>query len=336
VASVSASPNPATLGESVFITWNTSTPAKFIKFDWPCGAVKQSVSGLSGSFVVAPPCAGSTLITVSGKGHPYDPQNTLASTTLVITGSPPAPPPEEPGNPSGVAMPTANLTNFNVLFSDDFNVPVPLGSFPSAVSSRWAAYAYPGTTLGGYYYPEKVVSIHDGVMDLWLHNEGGQWLFAEAHGRINGPAPASTGQLYGRYAIRFRADALPGYYAVPLLWPTSEVWPRDGEIDFPEGNLTGNIYGFVHHQGATVGSDQTAFNTGVKLAPGWHTAITEWKPASVKLYLDGALIGTVTSRVPNTPMSWRLQFTTSPAGLPPAGTSGHVLIDWIVVWKYAA
>lgn len=220
-----------------------------------------------------------------------------------------------------------------MLFADDFKTNVALGSFPSAVGGKWDAYPYPWSTLGGFYHPQKVVSLHDGVMDLWLHNEGGQWLMAAPMPRING-AGANMNQLYGRYAVRFRADPLPGYYLAWLLWPGSETWPRDGEIDFPEGGLGGHISGFMHRQGGTSGGDQDAYSTGVPFT-GWHTAVIEWSPSNVKFILDGVTVGNSTSRIPNTPMHWVLQTTTSPGGLPPAGTSGNVEIDWVAVWRYA-
>jgi beta-glucanase (GH16 family) len=217
-------------------------------------------------------------------------------------------------------------------FSDDFTQDVALGSFPAAVSDRWFSYPYPWSTLGGYYHPEKVVSIHDGVMDLWLHNEGGKWLMAASVPKF---VDGTTDQLYGRYELRWRTDAIPGYYGVPLLWPQSEDYLKDGEIDWPEGNLAGNFYGFIHHTGATSGGDQKRCDPGVAFASGWHTTVTEWRPNSVRLFLDGTLVCEETVRIPQTPMHLVLQFTTSPQGLPPAGTSGHVLIDYVRVWSYA-
>ena len=51
------------------------------------------------------------------------------------------------------------------------------------------------------------------------------------------PGSTRNGQKYGRYAVRFKADPIDGYKIAWLLWPDSRVWPRDGEIDFPERNL---------------------------------------------------------------------------------------------------
>ena len=41
---------------------------------------------------------------------------------------------------------------------------------------------------------------------------------------------------------------MDGYKVAWLLWPKSGVWPRDGEIDFPEADLIGTISAFMHRQ----------------------------------------------------------------------------------------
>jgi len=51
---------------------------------------------------------------------------------------------------------------------------------------------------------------------------------------LPGAVGKEGGLLYGRYAIHFKADPVPGYKTSWLLWPDSEKWPQDGEIDFPE------------------------------------------------------------------------------------------------------
>ena len=141
--------------------------------------------------------------------------------------------------------------------------------------------------------------------------------------------------MYGRYVVRFRADAVPGYKTAWLVWPDSESWPYDAEIDFPEGNLDGSINGFVNHQGATSGADQAASTTNVTYT-GWQTAAITWLPTGVTFQLDGTTIGTETSPVPNTPMHLVLHTETSTIGAgPTSSASGNVQIDWISVYSPA-
>ena len=156
---------------------------------------------------------------------------------------------------------------------------------------------------------------------------------------VSAPVPKlpniANGQLYGRYVVRFRSDPIPGYKTAWLLWPDSEVWPRDGEIDFPEGHLDGTILAYVHHQGGTWAKDEVAFSTD-KTYVSWHTAVIEWKPNSVKFFLDEEMIGQSTTRIPNTPMHWVLQTETVIDGTtPPSSSAGNVQIDWVAIYKYA-
>jgi Glycosyl hydrolases family 16 len=239
-------------------------------------------------------------------------------------------------------MPVGDPPGWKRIFADDFLTPVPLGQFPSAVSSRW--YAYPSTEVdtsgNGRYFPERGLSQHDGFLDIWLHTET---IDGVATHIVEAPSPrlptetgTSTSRLYGRYVVRYRAAVMPGYKTAWLLWPQSEVWPRDGEIDFPEAGLNGvsTITAAMHRQGATSGDDYDFFDTDTPNAgSGWHTAAVEWTARGCKFILDGSVIGSSSDRVPNTPMRWVLQSETSLSGTPPSDTvSGHILVDWVVVY----
>lgn len=240
----------------------------------------------------------------------------------------------DPGtdSPSGESMPVGDIKGWHMVFSDDFRTDVPLGSFPAAVWSTWGDYpdGWRDTSKHGTYMPSKVVSIHDGVMDLHLHTEGGVHMVAVPYPRI--PGSPKAGQRYGRYAIRFRADPVPCYKTAWLLWPDSEVWPRDGEIDFPEGALNATMDAFMHRKEAVSGSDQASFSTPVTYAD-WHTAVIEWSPGRVTFILDASVIGSTTHRVPDASMHWVIQTETSLHCVPADHAEGHVLIDWVVVYS---
>lgn len=260
------------------------------------------------------------------------------SNTVALT--PTAAPDPDPGTgdpvPSGIPMPTTSAYPWVRVFSDDFNTDVALGSWPTAVSNRWQSYMS-GTSLGGYYDPLKVTSQSGGMLRNYLHNEDGQWKMTAPQPILNSSGLASGKyQIYGRYSYCWRAQSLQGYYMVPLLWPQTDKYLIEGEVDFPEGNLTStNLYGFIHRTNATSGGDQYAYPTGVAAASGWHVSTIEWKPNSVKLLIDGRAIGEATSRTPTTLMRLVLQLTTSPAGLPQSGVAGYVDFDWVTVDRYA-
>jgi hypothetical protein len=264
------------------------------------------------------------------------PTPTLAPTPVPATPTPvPATPtPAPPTGSSGQAMPVGDLPGWRQIFTDDFTRDVPLGSFPTHSDGRWESYlaGWRDTSGNGAYSTSRVVSVSGGVLRKYLHYADGDYRVAALVPVLPG---GGTNQLYGRYAIRFRAEAVEGYKLAWLLWPQSGVWPRDGEIDFPEGDLNAHICAFMHRQGAISGSDQDAYCTN-KGFQEWHTAVIEWTPSYVRFRLDGDVIGTATSRIPNTPMHWVIQTETRLSGEPPPRTAaGSVYIDWVAIWRYA-
>lgn len=231
-------------------------------------------------------------------------------------------------SPSGQPMPVGNLTGWRQVFGEDFTSNVALGSWPGAYASKFGDYTYPGshdTNGGAEWNTVKDVSVSGGTADYWLHSENGQ---------AYSPAilPKTATQTYGRYQVRFKVDpGMTGWKSAWLLWPDDDVWPAHGEIDWPEGSLTGTMEGFMHYADPNGGQDWAPSN--VAFASGWHTATTEWLPGSVKYYLDGTLVGTFTTKIPNLPMHWVLQ-SESGSSSTPSG-SGHIKIDWLTIYTRA-
>lgn len=255
-----------------------------------------------------------------------------------------------PDESAAATAPSGDLPDWHQVWVDNFSASLPVGSFTGCNSSARRCtglagspeynqiWAYPDGWRNGYntgtYAPTRTISEQNGLLDLYLHTEGDTDLIAAPVPVINGPG-AKGGLLYGRYAIRFKATPTfpsdPCYKTAWLLWPDSEVWPRDGEVDFPEGRLNGTIGGFVHFQDGTSASDQYAApNTGVAYTA-WHTATTVWRRSSVRFLLDGAVVGETKTRIPNTPMHWVIQ--TESSCVPAATTSGHVKIDWATAYS---
>ena len=241
-------------------------------------------------------------------------------------------------DPSGAAMPVGDLPGWRQFFTDDFSTDVPMGSFPAAVAADWGAYPAPwkDTSKRGSYAPLKVVEISNGILSKHNHTENGVPLVAAILPKLPDTTTPGAGVLYGRFAVRFRTDPLPGYSMAWLLWPDSETWPRDGEIDFPEMGLASSTIGaYAHRQGATTAADKMVFVAPADLTA-WHTAIIEWSPDLLVFRLDGVEIGRTTERVPNTPMHWVLQTETlfTALGAPDPAVAGNVQIDWLAAWNY--
>ena len=248
-------------------------------------------------------------------------------------------------------MPVGNLPGWKQVFADNFaGETVNVGGFsgcdsgttcsglPANVKAKWWTYpdGTPDTTKNGRYTPSKTLSIKGGLMNIAIHTSGGTHMTAAPIPRFKGVNGYGTGLKYGRYSVRFRADALKGYKTAFLLWPDSNDPSKGGEIDFPEGNLNDIISAFMH---PPVKDDQDAHDTTARYTS-WHTATIEWRPASVTFILDGKTIMTSTSakkRIPATPMSWILQTETQtyPTTTPPSSSvAGNVQIDWAAAWSY--
>ena len=248
-------------------------------------------------------------------------------------------------SPSGEAIPAGDIPGWHQVFAEDFTTDVPLGGFPGEpYSRRWNVYpdGWQDTRNVGTYMASRVLSVANGMLDFYVHTENGVHMVAaplpkvpgtHTWGAQFGPGVSVQGRTYGRYSVRFRADQLHGYKAGWLLWPDSERWPDDGEIDFPESNLDAPICGYPHWASSDGGQD--SFCTTSRYGQ-WHTSTTEWLPNKINMYLDGVLIGTSTHYVPSTPMHWVLQVETSTDyTVPSDDTAGHVQIDWVVAYAPA-
>lgn len=236
-------------------------------------------------------------------------------------------------NPSGVAMPTADLTKFKFRAGIDFNTNAPEGSVPSLYTGQLSAYP-PGwhDTSGAGDYNWNLLSVVDGALKIHLKTLNGR---AQVNAPFMTPGGAAwASQLYGRYAIRYRADTgLTGYKTAWLLWPDSNNWP-EGEVDFPEGSLGGNQNGFTHTIGNPSVNSQV-YSGSTNYTSAWHTAGIEWTPGRVECFLDNTSVLVDTSGgVPSTPMHWVWQ-TETDGGVPSSSVDGYVSIDWAALWTYS-
>lgn len=250
------------------------------------------------------------------------------SKAFTVSGTSTATPTTLTAGSTGQSMPVGNLPGFKQIFTDDFTTNLSRGSFPGSYRNKWASYDGHGDTQGGGVYNSDIISMNNGVMDLYLNKQNGK-------GQVAAPVPLVNGewnsQTYGKYTVRFKADAIPGYRTAWLLWPSSGRW-SEGEIDFPEGALTGQIMGFNHCVNNPAVNCAYTF-TGAKFTS-WHTASVEWTPAGVKMFLDGKQVMNSTGAIPKTPMRWVLQTESSTSDTSKMTTPGHLQIDWVTMYDY--
>jgi hypothetical protein len=253
-------------------------------------------------------------------------------------------------NLSGQAMPTGNPSGWREVFSYNFakSPSVRVGGFSGCVDDgsimashcsglpgpvAQKLWAYPDGWHDdefGIYEPSQVLSIHNGVLDYYLHTSGSTHMVAAVVPKI--PRGVRGGGLrYGAYAVRFKSDLLPGYKTAFLLWPDSNKWPADGEIDFPEGDLNGLITASMHWMGGTSHASKDTFLTQSTYST-WHTAVIEWTPHLCRFILDGRIIGTSYRAIPSGPMHWVLQAETSGEFVPARTVAGHIYVAWITAY----
>lgn len=253
----------------------------------------------------------------------------LSALALVLTACAPQAPAQRRAEPSASPKPTC-ASEWCTTLDENFERNAPLGSFEKIYGSDLAGYPDgQGDTSGhGQYWPSKVLSAENGALDWWVHSENGQPMTAA-------PLPQGyNGQQYGRWAVRFRSDLIPRSKLAFLLWPDSDRW-SDGEIDFPEGELGQDIYGYSHNVEGKPSRNQFKFKTNITMTE-WHTAQIEWMPDHITFTLDGkSKTAKDPKALPQGNFHSVLQVESSLEGPAPApSTEGHVQVDWIKIERY--
>ncbi len=230
--------------------------------------------------------------------------------------------------------PSTNLTGWRFLYNQDFNTPATLGNDFANKYPGFTGYTGRDTSGNGTYDYSKTLTVHDSLLDWYVHTENGTPYVAAP--TIALPTTTGWGQTYGRYSLRFRTETVPGYKLAWLLWPAEPNGWSSGEIDFPEGDLGGDIQMFSHEVDGNPSNNAYGNNTGVSMTD-WHITTIEWTPTKLSFYLDNKLVGSTTApnSIPHVDMYWALQVETSLSGTKPAANaSGHVYLDWVAAWAY--
>ena len=74
-------------------------------------------------------------------------------------------------------------------------------------------------------------------------------------------------------------------------------------------------------------------DTAVPFSSGWHTSVVESTASACTFILDGTVIGTATSRIPNTPMRWVLQSETVPDRVTNSAVTADIYIAWVTLYR---
>jgi hypothetical protein len=230
--------------------------------------------------------------------------------------------------PSGQAMPLGDLPGWHQVFTEDFLTNAPLGSF-AKLYPNWRVYDDGSSDgSGGQFFASKVASVSGGLLNLHVHTENGVHLGAGMVATLAGGAEALQ---YGRFTIRLRADAVRGSGLSVMFWPDNDNFPAEGDIEFPSGDLDDPIHGWVQYAQST--NEGESVPTSAALSA-WHTETVEWSPGQATFILDGHVVGTVTTKIPETPHDFVIQSQTC-NGCGGSVDAGDVQVDWVAVYSRA-
>jgi len=190
--------------------------------------------------------------------------------------------------------------------------------------TTWRLYGGTGANGIGVRSP-NAVWVNDGMLGI------------TAAGDVSGGLAwhASPVTTYGRWEFRARVEQGTGYAPAILLWPDSDNWPLDGEIDVMEivdgARAVNNTT--VHY-----GTDDQRVDTTVDGDfTQWHNYAVDWQRDRITVYLDGNETFSTTDPavIPDGPMHLAIQLDVGPQGtwIPardgttPAAVSLYV--DWV-------
>jgi hypothetical protein len=302
-----------------------------------------------------PPTATSTTTTPSTTAA------TTTPTTTTITEPAPPPPPAYSGTcstPVIGASQTVGGNRYALEGMDTFTKDAAIGSFASSPLAPnnvvytgdhgmgWTEYpdGWPATYTSGKigYQPSTVQSVHDGVLDFYLHYDTN----GDPVGASPSPLPGGNRyQIYGAWSFcekiapdqSYDTPGLADYYQAPLLWPddssgANSLWTF-AESDYPEGELTNTPHdtwaGYAHYGGQGQ-QDQYLITQDPNQ---WHVYTQVWGPGYRSYYADGYLLGTSTNQVWDQPERWQLQIEPGPH--PANQGAGHVYVKWVWIGTLA-
>jgi Glycosyl hydrolases family 16 len=227
------------------------------------------------------------------------------------------------GPATSIKMPVGNLPGWRQTFHEDFT-----GKF----DKNWYVYdGQPGGDPGGWFSQDHV-SQTDGMLVISGSKEN------TPNGRLyaTGGVGSTFSQTYGRFMVRFRADAGFGVAYTLQLWPNDDSWPP--EVDFAEDNGRGRtMTSATQHYGSA--DTHVHAETHGDFSQ-WHVAEVVWQPGKLTYLIDGKKWATMAnSHVPTVPMRLALQTQAWPCGRSwescPNSTTPETVkfyVDWVVAY----
>ncbi len=253
-----------------------------------------------------------------GAGSPPPGGDPFAS--LPGTVSPrPAPPSASVDDKARSAVPSDPGPEWKRLTAEDFDTLRP---------SAWSTYNSVGA-FGNGLRRSSAVGVADGLLNI------------TARGNVSGGMAHKLDRTYGRWEFRARTDKGRGFGSAILLWPESERFPEDGEIDIMEvPSETRDRAHFIVHYPGPGGSDKVFGSYAEDDFSEWHTFAVDWLPDRIVFSVDGVERLRITDRniIPDKPMHMAIQFDQGPKKdwipAPDATTPAafSLQVDWVRVY----
>lgn len=237
---------------------------------------------------------------------------------LVVTTEPdttPTPTPT-PTQPPGDGNTAAAANNWGpVVTGDEFNY----YGLPDA--AKWNLYDGAGHAGNGYRRPDQA-----DVNGAHLVIDG------SVSGVTAGMGAKFDRQKYGRWETRAKGSGDNEYHMVGILWPDSENWPCDGEVDYFETTGDWNVINFFLHHGCDNRQVSATKNLDVSQ---WHNYAVDWQPGLIIGYVDGVewFRTSDPAHMPPGPMHQTLQLDWFPDST--ADGAAQMVVDWVRVYAAA-
>ncbi len=232
-----------------------------------------------------------------------------------VTGDDPSTTSTAPG--STTVPPVTVAEGPGVIYYNDFAA--------GAIGPEWEQYDGVGNAGWGYRRPSalSVVADPDAAGGRCLAITASMGEGADAGRLVSGGMKLLGHSLvYGRYTVRVRVEDDPAQVTngVVLLWPSSDRWPEEGEINIVESYyhrdtrtpVESRLHWMVPDAVPPFDRSDDALNQVDHLVDGsdWHTYVLEWTADAVTVSVDDGPPRTLSGGdavIPSTPMDLTLQ-----------------------------
>lgn len=153
------------------------------------------------------------------------------------------------------------------------------------------------------YYTEKGhnIEINDGILAIEARKEAYEQMDYTSAKLVT---LGKQDWLYGKFEIHAKVPETQSIWPAIWMMPTNAEygnWPRSGEIDLMEllGHQPDTVYGNAHYGNSYLDRGSSlqpiTLEDGANFSDDFHTYAIEWKPDTLKWYLDGKHYHTLTS-----------------------------------------